>query len=105
MKKIPIIPLTIIICVALLGGIYYSVEINKQNSIERQRLAEQEIAEKNRFDLEWCLATAEGDRKDFLRLNGPDGHIDGRFTNNPILTQQAGEQKERDEQKCYQLYK
>ena len=105
MNKTPIIPITIFVCVVMLGGIYYSVEISKQRFTERQERDEQVVTEKNLFDLKWCLATAEGDTNNFLRLNGPDGHIDGRYTNNTTLIQQAERQRKEDEQRCYQLYK
>ncbi|MEK7519716.1 MAG: hypothetical protein AAB581_00515 [Patescibacteria group bacterium] len=99
------LPITILLASIVLGGFYYASEANKQKSTERQQRDEQVVTEKNLFDLKWCLATAEGDRKDFLRLNGPDGHIDGRYTNNTTLIQQAERQKKEDEQRCYQLYK
>ncbi|MBU1046643.1 hypothetical protein KKH36_02585 [Patescibacteria group bacterium] len=58
-------PLTLIIISIILGGFYYAVQVNKQNSIKEQQWVELQ-AEKNKEDLEYvaqrkldCLAIYE----------------------------------------------
>lgn len=56
MNKTLIISITTIICVVLIGGIYYSVETNKQNAIEKQQRLEDS-------KLEDCLSIAKQKRE------------------------------------------
>lgn len=57
MNKTLILSIAVIICVAILGGIYYSVEMNKQKATKRQQAI-------NAEQLQDCIRQAEKQHKD-----------------------------------------
>lgn len=108
------ISITAIVCALIIGGSYYAVQVNKQNSImEQQRLeleaeqrarqAEKLEQEEKELSYDWCVMEAEAYYWDYMELNGTlneDGTIyaETRFWD-------AGKKKmQQDIDNCYNRY-
>lgn len=109
-----IIIATTIIVIAIVGSILGSQKM-KQDSIERQQLAEIEAenvkieAEKeaeriNDLLLDLCLSGADEEYWNYIKLNMEDVG-DGKYTGPQYKWDRANEIKEKAEEKCFKQYK
>jgi len=106
--------ITAVICVSILGGSYYAVQVSKQNSIERQqkieleekqriRQEELEIRHINEKSYNWCVVGAEKDYWDFMKLNGTENK-DGSITALDKYWDRAEKNKKEAVNNCYNRY-
>ena len=111
MKKEIIIPLTLIVCALILGGSYLAVQINKQNSIERQqqvKIKEQwerdmiakEKKEINRLNYDRCVEYAENKYWSYMRLNGTEKE-DGSIWASNWIWDRADRVKKENVKNCF----
>jgi hypothetical protein len=117
MNKQYIYPLTAVICAVVLGGSFLGVQINKQDSIERQAQAKIDLeyeldqdrkAEESlrKLELGWCLDDAEEAYWSYIRLNGTE--VKGKedvWNAYPYQWDTAQERKDALEDKCFKQYK
>ena len=103
------LPISILLGCIILGGFFYMSQVSKQNSIEDQgarELREKADTDKaQQFEFRDCLASAERDYNNYLRLNGPDGNIDGRYTTSAYFIDIAEKNRKNDQDNCDRLYK
>ena len=112
--KLKHISITAIACALILGGSYYAVQVNKQNSIEEQQRieleAEQELLRQEQADrkarevkYDLCVSAAELDYWEFMGLNGTLTDK-GTIVAQDKYWDRADERKAEDIENCYNRY-
>ena len=115
MKKEYLYPITAVLSALILGGSFLGVQINKQDSIERQAQMkiDQEnlirITEENKeadlaISLEWCLDEADDAYWHYVKLNMTEKD-DGTYWGDNWKWDAADAKKKAVEDKCFKQYK
>ena len=115
-------PVAIILGCFILAISFYSVQVNKQNSIERQKDQEmraeaqklefekrkyndeKEAIEEKRIALEYCIMDADDDYWDYVRINMTEKD-DGKYWGPQWKWDEADKKKKTKEDSCYKQYK
>jgi len=109
-----IMPLTLVVCALIIGGSYLMVQVNKQNSIERQQQTEIELKKEkeeqgkaeervNKMLYDWCVEDAEKKYWDYMRLNGTERE-DGSIWANTWIWDEAEKRKQTAINNCVIRY-
>lgn len=107
--KVFIMPIVIGLSALILSISYYSVQTQKQKSIEKQvkdktnleiaiELARQE-------DMNKCIANAEFDRWEYLKLNGTYNEAKGTVWNDGYTQKKAEDKYQDDVDNCIAMFK
>jgi hypothetical protein len=115
MDKKYLYPITAIICAVILGGSFLLVQVNKQQSIEKQKQMEidhenkiikekKEAEEATQRLLNWCLDDADTAYWNYVELNMEE-RDDGTYWGATWKWDEAEARKKAVEDKCFKQYK
>ena len=112
-----ILPITLVICALIIGASPLFIQINKQNSIEKQaqmkitqenKVLEGEKAEeeKNNRLCDWCLEDADNEYWNYMELNGTGKRDDEKGVRaSRSIWDRAREVKQQAINNCFNKYK
>lgn len=123
MKDKLILPITIIVASLIIGGFYYVTQINKQESIERQKerdvdvkkmeieykkeeaKAAEEAKERNQRHYNICVQGAEREYWEYMEINGTKNENTETINAETRHWDTAEEKKKQDVEECFKRYK
>lgn len=111
-----ILPIAIVLASFVIGGFYYAVQINKQESIEKQQsieLKNEEVelnkreAKQTELDQQYatCIKDADVNYWEYMRNNGTKNDDDGLIKTSTRVSDAAAKSKQQAVDNCFKQFK